>query len=108
MKQLTVKVTNKHIRRAAKLNPNRKDPFTPVDEQSCPIALAISEKTGLKTWVSHDGIRVGGNNMLDSKILFNASKKSKHYMDRFDEGKSIKPATFTFKFDQYDFYNFGD
>lgn len=107
MKQLTVKVTNKHIRRAAKLNPNRKDPFINVDEFSCPLALAISEKTGLKTWVSHDGIRVGGDGWLDAKVLFKPSNKSKRYMDKFDEGKSVKPATFTFKFDEYDFVNLG-
>jgi hypothetical protein len=103
MKQLTVKVTNKHIRRAAKLNPNRKDPLGDVDETSCPLALAISEKTGLKTWVSNDSIRVGGDGWLDAKVLFKPSKKSKRYMDKFDEGKYIKPDTFTFKFDEYDF-----
>lgn len=77
-----VRVTEDHIERGTPLNP-----------YSCPIALALSEirpRRRRKIVAGYSSIRFG-------KEQYDTPPDARAFMDRFDDGKAVRPFTFELK-----------
>lgn len=65
----------------------------PCEEKGCPIALAVSRALGIeagKVSISLDDVFVSG-------AEFTLPAKAVAFISRFDDGKTVKPFTFTIK-----------
>jgi len=83
-KYVTIEVMNEHIEKGE-----------PEDPCNCPVALALSEKTGLVCEVYPDSIRVGGN-LFDKCAHFKAPASVTKFVNKFD-GQIGKVKPFSFK-----------
>lgn len=89
-KYVTIEVTQRHI-----------DDGQPMMCGSCPVALAIQEKTGLACVVYGTfiaiGSRVDGNGFyryLAEYFRFDTPKTVAKFIERYDDGLLVKPFKF--------------
>lgn len=61
----------------------------------CPLALAISEKTGLVADVGYSGTKLFKNGKPHLEAIFRHDDKLKKFIADFDVGKHVKGFTFT-------------
>lgn len=77
-----VKVTEWQIRQGKRLS-----------EISCPIARSLVRDGWENVFVDSDTVSIGKDN---DAVVYTVSRRAKKFIRRFDEGKSVKPATFRF------------
>lgn len=85
MKQITVKVTETHIKRGKR-----------VHSTFCPVALALKPHLKGKSFgVMYESVRIGSHPVEE---YFPLSKKVQKFIQKFDNNLPVKPFTFCFRY----------
>ena len=62
--------------------------------QLCPIALAVKRKINGEVIVFGNGISIFITDIIRSYRYYKLPLKAKNFIQRFDDGKKVKPFTF--------------